>query len=83
MKSSEFKPFARNSEKQRRYELFLRMKERGQKDRYYLAQPKTMTEWEREREICEFNRAAQLFQPLTSTMANRYALENSRLSSLL
>lgn len=72
MKSSEFKPFARNSEKQRRYELFLRMKERGQKDRYYLAQPKTMTEWEREREICEFNRAAQLFQPLTSTMANRF-----------
>ncbi|XP_063607433.1 G patch domain-containing protein 1 homolog [Penaeus indicus] len=40
--------------------------------RYYLAQPKTMTEWEREREICEFNRAAQLFQPLTSTMANRF-----------
>lgn len=70
--SSDYKPFARNPEKQKRYELFLRMKDKGQKDRYYLAQPKSMTEWEREREVQEFSRAAKLFQPLTSSMATRF-----------
>ncbi|XP_068230027.1 G patch domain-containing protein 1-like [Palaemon carinicauda] len=69
---SDFKPFAKNDEKQRRYELFLKMKDRGQKDRYYLAQPKTMTEWEKARELQEFDRAAKLFQPLTSVMASRF-----------
>ncbi|XP_064120817.1 G patch domain-containing protein 1-like [Macrobrachium nipponense] len=69
---SDFKPFAKNEEKQRRYELFLKMKDKGQKDRYYLAQPKSMTEWEKARELQEFTRAAKLFQPLTSVMATRF-----------
>ncbi|XP_063889799.1 G patch domain-containing protein 1-like [Scylla paramamosain] len=69
---SDFKPFASVPEKQKRYELFLRMKEKGQKDRFYLAQPKSMTEWERERELQEFSRAAKLFQPLVSSMATRF-----------
>ncbi len=29
--SSDYKPFARNPEKQKRYDLFLRMKDKGQK----------------------------------------------------
>ncbi|XP_066990837.1 G patch domain-containing protein 1-like [Macrobrachium rosenbergii] len=69
---SDFKPFAKNEEKQRRYELFIKMKDKGQKDRYYLAQPKSMTEWEKARELQEFDRAAKLFQPLTSVMATRF-----------
>ncbi|KAK7072915.1 G patch domain-containing protein 1 [Halocaridina rubra] len=67
-----YKPFARDEAKQRRYELYMKMKERGQKDRYYLAQPKSMTEWERERELQEFDRASKLFKPLISTMASRF-----------
>nr|XP_045615000.1 G patch domain-containing protein 1-like [Procambarus clarkii] len=70
--SSDFKPFSKDPDKQRRYDLFLRMKERGQKDRFRLVQPKSMTEWQKEREVHEFSRAAHLFQPLTSTMANRF-----------
>ncbi|KAG0714577.1 G patch domain-containing protein 1 [Chionoecetes opilio] len=70
--STDFKPFGSVPEKQKRYELFLKMKQRGQKDRFYLAQPKAMTEWEREREAQEFNRAAKLFLPLASSMATRF-----------
>ncbi|CAL4081886.1 unnamed protein product, partial [Meganyctiphanes norvegica] len=69
---SEYKPFAKDPEKQRRYELYLRMKAAGHKDRFHLALPRSMREWEKEREIREFYRAAQLFQPLTSTMASRF-----------
>ncbi|KAK4319559.1 hypothetical protein Pmani_009503 [Petrolisthes manimaculis] len=69
---SDFKPFSKDPEKQKRYELYLRMKEKGQKGQFYLAQPRGMTEWEKEREVREFARAAQLFQPLTTTMATRF-----------
>lgn len=34
--SSDFKPFAKNPEKQKRYELFLRMKDKGQKGKWIL-----------------------------------------------
>lgn len=70
--NSDFKPFMKDPEKQRRYDLFLRMKERSQEARFHLVQPKSMTEWQKQREVQELSRAAELFQPLTSTMANRF-----------
>lgn len=67
-----YKPFAKDEAKQKRYELFIRMKEKGIKNRFKEVQPSSFTEWEREREVEEFNRASQLYKPLNMTMSTRF-----------
>ncbi|NXX43173.1 GPTC1 protein, partial [Tricholaema leucomelas] len=71
--SSDFKPFARNPEKQKRYESFVKSLQQGERaeklDRY--SDP-SMTEWERGREQEEFFRAAMLYKSSNSTLSSRF-----------
>ncbi|XP_030024107.2 G patch domain-containing protein 1 homolog isoform X1 [Manduca sexta] len=64
-----FKPFASDRKKQARYERYLVDKavvwERdGESD--------SLTEWEREREMVEFEQAAKLYKPLSGIMGDRF-----------
>ncbi|KAM8982998.1 G patch domain-containing protein 1 isoform 1-T1 [Ara ararauna] len=71
--SSEFKPFAKNPEKQRRYEIFVKSLKQGEKVdtlEQYL-DPNT-TEWEREREQEEFFRAAMFYKSSNSALSSRF-----------
>jgi G patch domain-containing protein 1 len=72
-----FRPFAANAEKQTRYEQYLACLRNGRKDALKLLQPRTMTEWERERERVEFERAALLYQPLKAVIASRFVSAGS------
>jgi len=67
-----FKPFQSDSEKQLRYEQFLVCIRNNRRDALRILQPKTMTEWERERERVEFERAAHLYKPMNSAIASRF-----------
>ena len=69
---SSFKPFAAKPEKQKRYEQFLVCIENNRRDGLKILQPKTMTEWERERERVEFEKAAALYKPMRTNMASRF-----------
>ncbi|KFQ44281.1 G patch domain-containing protein 1, partial [Nestor notabilis] len=71
--SSDFKPFAKNPEKQKRYEIFLKSVKQGEKAdtlEQYL-DPNT-TEWEREREQEEFFRAAMFYKSSNSALSSRF-----------
>ncbi|XP_054026086.1 G patch domain-containing protein 1 [Dryobates pubescens] len=71
--SSDFKPFARDPEKQRRYESFVKSLKQGEKVEkldHYL--DPSMTEWERGREQEEFFRAAMLYKSSNSTLSSRF-----------
>ncbi len=57
-----FKPFARDAEKQKRYEKYLVCVKNNRGDALDLLQPKTMTDWEKERERVEFERAVVMFR---------------------
>ncbi|KAM6252756.1 G patch domain-containing protein 1 [Porphyrio hochstetteri] len=71
--TSDFKPFAKNPEKQKRYESFVKSLKQGEKvdtlERYL---DPSMTEWERGREQEEFLRAAMLYKSSNSTLASRF-----------
>ena len=69
---SNFKPFAAKPEKQKRYDQFLVCIENNRRDALRILQPKTMTEWERERERVEFEKAAALYKPMRLNMASRF-----------
>lgn len=69
---SSFKPFAAYPEKEQRYEKYLELLKKGQKERLSYFQPLTMTEWEREREKVEFEKAAVLYKPLSGMMSDRF-----------
>ncbi|XP_072947924.1 G patch domain-containing protein 1 homolog [Epargyreus clarus] len=65
-----FRPFVTNPEKQKRYERYLQDKES-----VMLEQDSAMdrlSEWERDREMIEFEQAAQLYKPLTGVMNDRF-----------
>ncbi|NWI50293.1 GPTC1 protein, partial [Calyptomena viridis] len=70
---SDFKPFARNPEKQERYENFVKSLKQGEKaetlERFL--DPR-MTEWERGREQEEFLRAATFYRASSSTLSARF-----------
>ncbi|XP_058669529.1 G patch domain-containing protein 1 [Ammospiza caudacuta] len=71
--SSDFKPFAKNPEKQKRYENFvksLKQGERGERLERFFDQ--NMTEWERGREQEEFFRAAMFYRSSNSTLSSRF-----------
>jgi len=69
---SGFKPFARDEAKQLRYEQFLVCIENNRGDALSILQPKTMTEWEKERERVEFERASMLFKPMKGVIGSRF-----------
>ncbi|KAJ9586453.1 hypothetical protein L9F63_019891 [Diploptera punctata] len=69
---SSFRPFAADSEKEKRYEQYLELLKKGEKERLSYYQPLTMTEWERERERVEFEKAAVLYKPLSGMMSDRF-----------
>ncbi|KAB0382282.1 hypothetical protein FD755_004199 [Muntiacus reevesi] len=70
--TSNFKPFAKEPEKQKRYEEFLVNMKRGQKDALERCLDPGMTEWERGRERDEFARAALLYSSSRSTLSSRF-----------
>uniref|UniRef100_A0A8D2JRA9 G-patch domain containing 1 n=1 Tax=Sciurus vulgaris TaxID=55149 RepID=A0A8D2JRA9_SCIVU len=71
-RASNFKPFAKDPEKQKRYEEFLVHVKKGQKDALEHCLDPSMTEWERGREREEFARAAQLYVSSHSTLSSRF-----------
>ncbi|XP_036296620.1 G patch domain-containing protein 1 isoform X2 [Pipistrellus kuhlii] len=71
-KASNFKPFSKDPEKQKRYEKFLASMKRGQKDALEHCLDPSMTEWERGREREEFSRAALLYASSHSTLSSRF-----------
>ncbi|XP_021786667.2 G patch domain-containing protein 1 [Papio anubis] len=72
LKASNFKPFAKDPEKQKRYEEFLVHMKQGQKDALERCLDPSMTEWERGRERDEFARAALLYASSHSTLSSRF-----------
>ncbi|NXE21566.1 GPTC1 protein, partial [Ardeotis kori] len=70
--SSDFKPFARNPEKQKRYESFVKSLKQGEKDTLEHYLDPNMTEWERGREQEEFFRAAMFYKTSNSTLSSRF-----------
>ena len=74
---SSFKPFQASPAKQTRYEQYLVCLQNNRKDALKFLQPKDMTEWERERERVEFERAAHLYRPMKTTMASRFVSAGS------
>ncbi|XP_063109003.1 G patch domain-containing protein 1 isoform X3 [Cavia porcellus] len=71
-RASNFRPFAKDPEKQKRYEKFLLHMKKGQKDALERCLDPSMTEWERGREREEFARAAQLYTASHSTLSSRF-----------
>ena len=67
-----FKPFARDAAKQTRYEQYLVCVKNNRRDALKLLQPKTMTDWEKERETVEFERASMLFKPMKGVIGSRF-----------
>merc|ERR1719317_11074 len=67
-----FKPFARNEAKQARYEQYLVCVANNRRDALPILQPKSMTEWEKERERVEFERASMLFKPMKGVIGSRF-----------
>ncbi|NXK96558.1 GPTC1 protein, partial [Formicarius rufipectus] len=71
--SSDFKPFARNPEKQQRYESFVKSLKQGEKveslERFL---DPNVTEWERGREQEEFLRAAAFYRAPSSALSSRF-----------
>ncbi|KAL1271248.1 hypothetical protein QQF64_030264 [Cirrhinus molitorella] len=70
--SKTFKPFAKNSQKQARYDLYINKLKQGDKDALESSLDSSMTEWERGREREEFVRAALLYKPSNSSLSSRF-----------
>lgn len=67
--SSGFQPFINDTEKQKRYEQYLKLEHR---EHIKTLQPANMTEWEKQQEVEEFARAAALYQPLSNMLNSRF-----------
>ncbi|XP_051946776.1 G patch domain-containing protein 1 isoform X2 [Xyrauchen texanus] len=70
--SKTFKPFAKNPQKQARYDLYINKLKHGDRDAVELSLDSSMTEWERGRERDEFVRAALLYKPSNSSLSSRF-----------
>ncbi|XP_026531720.1 G patch domain-containing protein 1 isoform X2 [Notechis scutatus] len=70
--STDFKPFASNPEKQKRYEHYLENLACGKKDVPESCLDASMTEWERGREREEFSRAAAFYKTSSSILSSRF-----------
>ena len=71
--SNTFKPYANDPPKQKRYEQYIICLKNGRRDALHLLQPKDMTEWERNREQTEFDRAAVLYHNSDDRLGSRSA----------
>ncbi|XP_070809131.1 G patch domain-containing protein 1 isoform X3 [Pituophis catenifer annectens] len=71
-RSTDFKPFASDPEKQKRYEHYLENFARGKKDVPESCLDSRMTEWERGREREEFSRAAAFYKTSSSILSSRF-----------
>ena len=69
--SSTFKPYANDPPKQKRYEQYILCLKNGRRDALPLLQPKDMTEWERNREQTEFDRAAVLYHNSDNSLGKK------------
>ncbi|KAJ1082895.1 hypothetical protein NDU88_003058, partial [Pleurodeles waltl] len=69
---SDFQPFAKHPEKQKRYADYIAKLKEGQKDALESCSDLSMTEWERRREQDEFMRAAVLYKSSSSTLSGRF-----------
>ncbi|KAG0414698.1 hypothetical protein HPB47_008145 [Ixodes persulcatus] len=65
------KPFARDEAKQKRFEQYLSLLSSKRIELFPAMQPLHMTEWEKERECKEFQRAAMICQP-TQSLGSRF-----------
>ncbi|XP_070616414.1 G patch domain-containing protein 1 [Erythrolamprus reginae] len=70
--STDFKPFASDAGKQRRYEHYLENLACGKKDVPESSFDSGMTEWERDREREEFLRAAAFYKTSSSILTSRF-----------
>ncbi|XP_059388231.1 G patch domain-containing protein 1 [Carassius carassius] len=70
--SKTFKPFAKNPQKQARYDLYINKLKKGDKDALELSLDTSMTEWERGREGDEFVRSALLYKPSNTSLSSRF-----------
>uniref|UniRef100_A0A8C8R864 G-patch domain containing 1 n=1 Tax=Pelusios castaneus TaxID=367368 RepID=A0A8C8R864_9SAUR len=70
--SSDFKPFAKNPEKQKRYEDYVESLKQERKDAPESCLDPGMTEWERGREREEFFHAAMLYKSSNSVLSSRF-----------
>ncbi|XP_068117508.1 G patch domain-containing protein 1 [Hyperolius riggenbachi] len=70
--AAEFRPFEKNSEKQKRYENYIRALHEGHKDALDGSLDPSMTEWERSREREEFMRSAMLYKPTNTSLSSRF-----------
>ncbi|XP_042294408.1 G patch domain-containing protein 1 [Sceloporus undulatus] len=71
--SNDFRPFAKDPEKQKRYENYTTNLKHGTKvEVLESCLDPNMTEWERRREQEEFARAAMLYKPSSSVLSSRF-----------
>ncbi|XP_059507791.1 G patch domain-containing protein 1 isoform X1 [Stegostoma tigrinum] len=70
--SSEFKPFLKNPEKQKRYEDYVAKLISGQSNALASCLDSNMTEWERDQEQYEFSRAAMLYRSTSASLSSRF-----------
>ena len=67
------KPFLSNPDKQKRFEQYLDLSKKGEKQKLESLQPLSMTEWDREHERVEFEQAARLFgQPTNDNVMSKF-----------
>lgn len=70
--SSVFRPFAANPAKQERYEKFITEKEGLSKpDESNIKFNDNIANWEKDRELAEFEQAYKLYKPLTGIMKEK------------
>ncbi|XP_013775608.1 G patch domain-containing protein 1-like [Limulus polyphemus] len=70
--SSNFKPYASDPEKQQRYDMYLDLVKQGKKESLEQFQPASMTEWEKQGEKEEFQRAVMLYSSVTGSLNSRF-----------
>ncbi|XP_067933246.1 G patch domain-containing protein 1-like [Watersipora subatra] len=70
--SVDFKPFAKNPEKQARYERYLLLKRSGDRDAYGKVAPADYRQRDKAREREEFERSGKFFKDLSGVMASRF-----------
>ncbi|KAJ7311927.1 hypothetical protein JRQ81_006247 [Phrynocephalus forsythii] len=71
--SSDFIPFAKKPEKQKRYENYVQSLKHGKTgDALESCLDPSMTEWEQRRELEEFARAAMLYKTSSSVLSSRF-----------
>ncbi|XP_065353099.1 G patch domain-containing protein 1 [Cloeon dipterum] len=77
----QFNPFSHNPEKLKRYQQYLTLRKMKQTDKLVCLQPPELTEWEKSRELNEFEQAAVLFRPLAAQISDRFVSASTLVGS--